>query len=31
VKYYVLFHEPGVVNAKAPLYAFAHHAWFEEF
>ena len=28
---YVLFYEPGEVNAKAPLYANAHQAWFEKF
>jgi len=28
---YVLFYEPGEVNAKAPLYADAHRAWFERF
>jgi uncharacterized protein len=28
---YVLFYEPGEVNAKAPLYADVHHAWFEKF
>jgi uncharacterized protein YciI len=31
MKYYVLFHEPGEVNEKAPLYAEAHRAWFEKF
>ena len=28
---YVLFYEPGDVNAKAPLHADAHGAWFERF
>ncbi len=31
MKYYVLFHEPGEVNEKAPRYAEAHRAWYEKF